>query len=64
MSDLRVVIAAVVVLGVMALATMWAGAAKCAYCPAVPCYVAGACAPGCVCVFPPGQVQGECWGVD
>lgn len=35
--------------------------AICAYCPAYPCY--GSCmGTGCICVTPPGQYSGMCYG--
>ena len=38
----------------------YTSAAPAAYCPTYPCY--GPCGQGCVCVTPPGEFSGECWG--
>lgn len=36
--------------------------AECAWCPSYTCY--GPCLGDCVCVTPPGQMGGSCYGVD
>jgi len=39
----------------------WTRTAECVWCPSYTCY--GSCPSGCVCVTPPGQVGGKCYGI-
>jgi len=50
---------AALLLGFAAL-TVGAGPAECVWCSSTVCY--GPCGPPCVCLTPPGELQGTCYG--
>ena len=57
-----VVICCAAIIAICTLAVFAVRSAHCAWCPPIACFNQAACGPGCVCVLPPGEVAGECWG--
>ncbi len=57
------VLVGAILMGIAASAVM-AEPARCAWCPSFRCFNSAACGPGCVCITPPGEMGGNCYGID
>lgn len=51
-----------IVVAVLGAALFVGQPAECGYCPTYTCY--GSCISPCVCLTPPGEVGGSCYGVE
>jgi hypothetical protein len=61
---IRVGICSILIFAVLLFLATFSPPAECVYCPTWPCYGEGEsnCGHGCVCITPPGQSRGQCWG--